>query len=178
MPILKNINCYAAILPDTLLHFDDTAWHCILILNRQNQFQQSTTCIQRHVGQKDVWQWRVWNPKRKQTKRETKHTDKAIFYLCVYVQEHHMVSSWHHKVHPGIVCMYYFVLGSVEDWVVDGQHGRDGQYLLWALISGMQRRNSFKYDSKNKHNKTITMPISHKLNIFSLCTPYILFKGF
>ena len=45
-----------------------------------------------------------------------------------------MVPSRHEEVLSGCVSVHDFVLGSVEDGVVDGQHGADRQDLLRALI--------------------------------------------
>lgn len=58
-----------------------------------------------------------------------------------------MISSWYHKVHPSVVGMNHFVLGPVEDGVVHGQHGRDGQNLLGALITeGQINEQRLKHD--------------------------------
>lgn len=54
-----------------------------------------------------------------------------------------MVSSWHHKVHPGIVRVHHFVFWPVEDGVVDRQHGGDSQHLLRTLIPARTRRNAY-----------------------------------
>ena len=47
-----------------------------------------------------------------------------------------MVTSRHHKVHPGVVGVDHLVFGSVKDGVVHREHGGDGQHLLRTLVPG------------------------------------------
>lgn len=39
-------------------------------------------------------------------------------YLIVDIKQHHVVTSGHHEVHPGIVSVHNLVFGPVEDGVV------------------------------------------------------------
>ena len=59
-------------------------------------------------------------------------------YLVVYIEQHEVVPSRHEEVLSGCIGVNDLVLGSVEDGVVDGQHGADRQDLLRALIPGGQ----------------------------------------
>lgn len=58
------------------------------------------------------------------------------FYLIVDIKQHHVVSSRHHKVHPGIVSVHHLVFGSVKDGVVHRQHGSYRQHFIGTLVSG------------------------------------------
>lgn len=62
-----------------------------------------------------------------------------VSYLVVDIQQHQVVSSGHHKAHSGVVGVHHLVFGSVEDRVVDRQHGRYGQHLLRTLVPGQQQ---------------------------------------
>lgn len=50
--------------------------------------------------------------------------------LCINVQQNQVVSTREEKVDTGIVSMDNLVLGSVEDGVVDRQHGSHRQDLF------------------------------------------------
>lgn len=47
-----------------------------------------------------------------------------------------MIPAGQEEIHAGIVSMDHFVLGPVEDSIVDRQHGSDGEDLLRALVPG------------------------------------------
>lgn len=57
-------------------------------------------------------------------------------HLCVDVEEHQVISSGNHKVHPGVVGVHHFVFGPIENGVVDREHSCYGQHFLWTLVPG------------------------------------------
>lgn len=58
----------------------------------------------------------------------------VCLYLSVDVEQHHVVSTWNHKVHSGVVSVHHLVFGPVEDGVVHRKHGSYRQNLFWTLV--------------------------------------------
>lgn len=66
-------------------------------------------------------------------------------YLIIDIQQHKVVSSRHHEVHPRVVGMHNFVFGSVENGVVYRQHGCYCQHFIGALVPGKKERSFCQY---------------------------------
>lgn len=64
----------------------------------------------------------------------------SSLYLRVDVEQHQVVSPWHHKVHPGVVGVHHFVFGPVKNRVVHWQHGRYRQNFVWTFVPGRRWR--------------------------------------
>lgn len=88
-------------------------------------------------------------------------------HLCIYIEQHHVISSWYHEVHSSVVSMNQFVLGAVEDGVVHRQHGRDGQNLLRALITEGQT-NELCLKHHNNNSRWMRSTLQHLHIIVSL----------
>lgn len=67
-------------------------------------------------------------------------------YLIVDIKQHHVVSSWHHKVHPGIVSVHHLVFGPVENRVVHRQHGSYRQYFVGTFVPWQREQERVKKD--------------------------------
>lgn len=59
--------------------------------------------------------------------------------LSIDVQQNQVVSTREEKVDTGVVSMNYLVLGSVEDRVINRQHGSHCQNLFRTAIPGAGR---------------------------------------
>ena len=55
-------------------------------------------------------------------------------HLIVDIEQSEVVTSRSEEIGSSIICEHNTVLGSIEDGIVDRQHGGNGEYLFATLV--------------------------------------------
>lgn len=73
--------------------------------------------------------------------------------LVVHVQQRQVITSSTEKIHARVVRVYDFILRTVKDGVIDGQHGCDCKNLLHAFVSAMKGNVVFDHSSSHSERQ-------------------------